>query len=153
MGDMADFELESVVTVEGLRDNYVSGDMPIQEAYDNGFIDEIGVEQEGMKQAWDRAPVGSLDTLNSLLEVEQLNIDVLTYKKAVIENEKGILNPKAIVNLLKQSPTCNICENEMTERYGAYGVFYFCNCKEQGTVSKKYWDSVRISSYQKPNTP
>jgi hypothetical protein len=143
MGDMADFELESVATMEGLRDDYVSGAMPMGAAYDHGFIDEMGCEQ-GMQEAWGRTAIGSIDTLNTLLEIEQLNIDVLTYKKAAMVNKARVLNAKAIVNLLKPFPTCNICENEMKERAGKFGVFYFCACEGQKTVSKQYWDSVRI---------
>jgi hypothetical protein len=53
MGEMADMFLEDVQTTEFLRDDFASGNMDILDAYEHGFVDEMGVEQEGMQRAWD----------------------------------------------------------------------------------------------------
>jgi hypothetical protein len=53
MGEMADMALEDTQTMEFLRDDFASGNMDILEAYEHGFVDEQGVEQEGMQRAWD----------------------------------------------------------------------------------------------------
>ncbi len=48
---------------------------------------------------------------------------------------------KAICNLFKDKPTCNICEKEMSHNVGPYGKFYFCpnRCSGQKPVSETYW--------------
>lgn len=56
MGEMADMALEHVLDEEFSRIDYVMGDMSQQEAYDRGYIDELGYEQEGISQAWKNAP-------------------------------------------------------------------------------------------------
>ena len=144
MGDIADMELDSVIDMEGYRDDYVQGLISDEKSHDMGFLNELGIEQDGIQDAWDRSKIGTLDELNNMIEVEMLHLDVCTYRKAKSYHRRGKLNNKAIVNLLKEYPTCNVCENEMTERHGVYGVFYFCSCEEQKTVSQSYWDKVRI---------
>ena len=46
---MADFALEQVETNEDLMLDYKMGNMDTQEAYDNGFLDELGREVYGNK--------------------------------------------------------------------------------------------------------
>lgn len=54
MGEMADYAIDQVCTMEGLRDDYVNGNMSMNDAFDHGFIDSTGCEQEGIQDAWDR---------------------------------------------------------------------------------------------------
>lgn len=72
MGDMADMALEQVETMESLRLEYRTGNMDAEEAYDLGFIDELGYEETaysgargvvycrycGGKLHWGHFPVG-----------------------------------------------------------------------------------------------
>lgn len=52
MGGMADYDLEEVVTMEGLRNDYVNGHMSQEQAFDHGFIDPLGVETKHLGSAW-----------------------------------------------------------------------------------------------------
>ena len=141
MGDMTDFELESVETMESLRDSYVSGDMDINEAYENGFINEMGTEQYGMQDAWDRSSIPTEDNINSELN----SIENTFYNDNNCQDTKGKLNEQAIRNLKKEHPTCKVCGNKMDERIGRFGAFFFCgnHCKGQKTISNKHWQSIR----------
>lgn len=67
MGEMADYALSQVCTMEGLRDDYVNGGMGLHEAYDYGFLNESGCEQSGIQDAWDRNGFPTTDYLNNEL--------------------------------------------------------------------------------------
>ena len=127
MGDMADFELESVVTMEGLRDNYVSGDMDMHEAYEHGFLDEMGIEQEGIQAAWDRSEIPTIDNLNNQLSHAVKDIELSTLRKQLSQP--------------CSNPICSMCHKEMGERHGKYGKFYYCGCSGQKCISAKNWGS------------
>ena len=42
MGDMADFAVDQVMDEEDARTNYRTGHMTIEEAYERGFVNELG---------------------------------------------------------------------------------------------------------------
>jgi len=44
MGDMADFTLDAVFDEEERRMEYFAGRMTIEDAYEQGFVDELGGE-------------------------------------------------------------------------------------------------------------
>lgn len=142
MGDMADMALDDVFIMEGLRDEYVEGNVSLQEAYEHGFVDQMGVEQEGIQEAFDRASIGSIDSLNNELSHTIKDFELLN--KSPIQKSVR-LNKQAIANLEKENPTCNICANEMSPRSGRYGKFYFCPnyCEGQSTVSDNYWQTIK----------
>jgi len=139
MGDMAEYELESVRDMEYLRDEYVSGNMNIADAYEMGFVDSFGIEQEGMQDSWDRNGVPSLDYIDSQIDAQLALIE--SYQSEY--NNEASLNAKAIENLYNEYPTCNICENIMKARNGKFGKFYFCNCEGQKSVSDEYWQTIK----------
>ena len=166
---MADMALESVGIMEGLRDDYVTGEMSQEEAFEYGFIDSYGTEQEGIQAAWDRDFIPTEENLNNALFRAEAGMDRATYeiylsqsedlgqttikdKIAWLQQERRKiilaeeLNEAALENLKKERPTCNICYQMMQKRTGRFGDFYFCDtgCKDQPTVSDKYWQSVRI---------
>jgi len=138
MGDMADFELESVAGMENLRDDYVSGGMSMQEAYDNGFIDEMGIEQAGIQEAWDRSQIPTVDNINNQLSHAVKDFELATLRKSVanpnMQHIPSVKNPG--------TPTCNVCHKNMRPRDGEYGKFYYCNCVGQSCVSDKYWQKI-----------
>lgn len=63
----------------------------------------------------------------------------------VLKNSYVILTEKQTSSLYKEIPTCNECEKEMKKATGKYGIFYFCEdkCKNQKTVSEKYWNEIK----------
>ena len=141
MGDMADMFLSQVCEYESMRDDYVSGGMSLQDAYGNRFIDEMGCEPISMQEAWDRASIGSSNSLDNELEVGTAKFDLASsIQKEVLPS----FNKSAKNNLYKQCPTCNHCQEEMSTQFGKFGKFYYCGnrCKGQSTVSDKYWQSV-----------
>jgi len=169
MGEMADMALDDLSTMEGLRDDYVNGYMDQNEAFDNGFIDSYGTEQEGIQAAWDRNPIPTEENLDNALFRAEAGMDRAMYEKdrsqsedlgqtsvkdkiAWLQNERRKiilaeeLNEVALENLKKERPTCNMCYQMMQKRTGKFGDFYFCgnSCENQPTVSDKYWQSVRI---------
>lgn len=79
-GDMASMNLDMQMTNQMLAEQYCAGEMGLEEAYDNGFINEQGVEVEGIQEVWDDKPFGSLGTLESELEKECLRFDVIMQK-------------------------------------------------------------------------
>ena len=149
MGEMADFALEGVIEEEFARDEYVSGHMSMQEAYDRGFLDEMSTEQEGVQAAWDRAGIHNAESLDREIRDAAKDFEIADLRSAAsIEQRytrKVLLNKAAIDNLSKAVPTCNCCATAMSEREGQYGKFYFCNnrCPSQKTISDSYWQSVR----------
>lgn len=63
----------------------------------------------------------------------------------VLKNSYVILTQRQTESLYKEMPTCNECEKEMKKTTGKYGDFYFCEnkCKNQKTVSNKYWKEIK----------
>jgi hypothetical protein len=131
MADMADFALDSVINMENLRDQYVSGDMGMEDAYDNGFIDEQGVEQGGIQDAWDRYEIPTKSNIDNQLRHAIKDFEISNFRS----QSESI--PKTC------NPTCNVCKDEMLSRMGKFGKFYFCACTDQPTVSDSYWQKVR----------
>lgn len=136
MSDMADFELESIVTMENLRDEYVSGDMSMEEAYENGFIDEMGIEQEGIQTAWDRSQIPTVENINNQLSHAIKDFEIATLRKSQPNPNLQYLPPTK-----PKLPICNVCHKDMQPREGKYGKFYYCNCLGQKGVSAKSWGS------------
>ena len=146
MGDMADMFLQEVCTTESMRDDYSNGFISNIEAYEIGFIDEAGIESEGISEAYGRNELLSLDGVNKSLLHESVKFDNLSLLSKVSESSGASLNEAAILNLINDSPTCNLCGDLMRGQAGKFGKFYFCGnrCDGQKTVSDKYWQSVRL---------
>ena len=142
MGDMTDMSLDMISSAEYERDVYVSGGVDCNEAYDLGILDETGCEV-GMGDAWARASIGSLDSINTELKIATLEFDSSANKSNYVPVVDS-LNEKAIANLLNDKPTCNTCEKIMSERSGKFGKFYFCKCPKQSTVSDNYWQKIKV---------
>ena len=161
MGEMADMALYDCMINESYADDYVSGDMSKADAYEHGFIDEIGIENPHIQSAWHRSTFlmsnseryRELEVLDLQLSLssfstnklnEPIGIDVISVVDGV--SKKIRLNEKGYENLRLENPTCNICHQQMTPRNGVYGKFYFCSnqCDGQKTVSDKYWQSIKI---------
>lgn len=138
---MADYELQSVMHMEGLRDSYVDGDVLPEDALEYGFIGVDGTEQEGVKEAWDRSEIGTREQLESQARAAEV---LVTQRSVSVCEGSSILSNSAKKNLDKEEPTCNTCRNPMQAREGKFGKFYFCPCPEQTTVSDKYWQKTRI---------
>lgn len=130
MGEMAQDALDYAFVTEELLDDYVSGDMPLQEAFEHGFLDPLGRETEGVQNGWDRAVIGTPEQLNNQLSHALKDLTIATTPKKQ--------KPKLF-------PVCNCCNKEMTPRNGKYGKFYFCQnrCKNQKCVSETYWKTVK----------
>ena len=145
MGDMANYFLASVIDEECSRDDYASGHMDMHEAFDRGYIDSLGREQEGIQAAYDRQDIGTREQLdNSLLHASK-DLKLGAYVQATTQRGNVALNAAAIANLSKPNPTCNFCGEQMLARDGRYGKFYFCakRCEGQPTVSDTYWKSLK----------
>ena len=147
MGEMADMALDACVVHEALLDEYVSGGMGLDEAYDHGIIDESGCERSGVQGAWDRCNVETLDDINDRLKLASLELDYATEVSTPPEKVTPVkgLSANAIRNLSKPCPSCNCCGEMMEARSGRYGKFYFCTnaCEGQKTVSDAYWQKVK----------
>ena len=143
MGDMADYFLEQVIEEESQRDNYVSGFMCMEDAYERGYIDETGSETRGMQEAWDRAGIGDRESIDRDLMIAEADLNRASYQYHTPAAPRAQLNQAAIRNLRNDRPTCNVCRNLMQPREGRFGKFYFCSCPDQKTVSDSYWQSVR----------
>lgn len=141
MADMADFALDYAIETEHLADDYANGAMSEQEAYEHGLIDESGYFTQDMHFD-SRVEVNDLESLNFKLALTSRELSLLTN---ISSSNQPKLNAKAIANLSKPNPTCNICEEQMQPRLGKYGKFYFCNnyCEGQSTISDTYWQSIR----------
>ena len=146
MGQHAEDAISDVISEEFARDKYVSGYTSMQEAYDCGFIDEVGTEQGGIQEAWDRSIIPTIENLNT--EIKDATKDFIIASAMNVEGTvtgRTKLISKAVKNLSNKVPTCNKCDQLMKTREGQYGKFYFCDnrCAGQGTVSDKYWQSIR----------
>ncbi|CAM0109545.1 hypothetical protein VPH166E361_0107 [Vibrio phage 166E36-1] len=78
MGEMADFALEQVCTIEALRDDYVGGDMSMHEAYEHGFLNETGCEQDGVQAAWDRKGIPTREYVDNELSHAMKDLELST---------------------------------------------------------------------------
>ena len=135
------YALEAILEMELERDLYAQGHISQQDAYDKGFIDELGIEQEGIQDAYNRSGGFTLESVNN-----ELSHAIKDFDLACSHLNQSSLNKAATENLYKEVPTCNVCAKSMQAREGSYGKFYFCKCPEQKTVSDKYWQSVRRSN-------
>ena len=140
MGMHAGDAVYSSIDMEALRDDYVNGGISSGDAFDLGFLDASGMEQEGMEAAWDRSLICTPSELSHELRHALSDLESTDRAPVVLRG----LNLEAKRNLLRPRPTCNICRKMMDSREGKYGKFYYCHCKDQSTVSDKYWQSVRI---------
>ena len=138
-GEMADFANE-----------YQDSTMDEYYGYFNGTVDISYGEQIPYQCEEFELPI-SYEECSSFLE----RVDTLGISQAYPTNlttisdtptaKKIVLNGKAIDNISKKSPTCNICEEGMASRIGKYGKFYYCVnlCSGQKTVSDSYWKSIK----------
>ena len=159
MGEMADMALDRAYHEESLADEYVCGGMSMEDAYEHGFLDPTGTEI-GMDEFWTRNPIPTQESLAHQLEVAELQLQVasksgsaqvrsMTALDAAIRLVQAagytVLNKAATKNLTKESPTCNVCGEDMLARTGQYGKFYYCknSCAAQKCVSDSYWQSIK----------
>lgn len=146
MGDMADMALDEVAAQQGLMYDFVSGGMSKQEAFEHGFVDATGGVNDRM--GYDEACDEHAENLG-LVNREDRGLEYLLPERDTWHASAGgagiELTEIAKRNLFKESPTCNVCQKEMNSRDGKFGKFYYCSnqCADQGTVSDKYWQSVR----------
>lgn len=167
MGQHADDFLNMCIDHDSVCDDYASGNMSLEDAYEHGLIDENGCEIDpSLKLAYERYSFPTPENIHNELShaLKDLTIaDLRTQHPRVYENivdllqengcekvidcwgQETLLNEVASDNLYKEVPTCNHCLEDMTRRVGKFGKFYFCSnrCKDQGTVSDEYWQSVR----------
>ncbi len=144
---MAVFFLEQVYEEESRRDDYALGFMSMEDAYEYGFIDESGCEQRAIKDSYDRNKIHTYESISDELRIAEADLNSCNSKhsnKVLLSDPYKNLNEKAIENLFKEHPSCNVCHKEMSKRNGKFGAFYFCSCEGQKTVSEKYWLSIRI---------
>jgi len=142
MGIHADDAIYASIEFEGLCDEYVSGDIGLEEAFEYGLVDHNGEEHPALTNAWERNKIGTLEDCLSELNIAER--DILTATLIEGNQYRTPLNREACYNLKHEVPTCNICREFMQERVGRYGKFYFCSCEGQPTVSDNYWQKVRI---------
>lgn len=64
MGDISDMVLAGIAATESLRDDYTHGYMSDEDAFEHGFINSMGMEEEGMQTSWDRHPIHTGETLD-----------------------------------------------------------------------------------------
>ncbi len=135
MGEMADMALEYAAMTESLLDEYVSGDMSLEDAYEEGFIDESGCETEGVQAGWDRAIIGPAEVDNALSHAEK-DFEIYALSKQLESSNTTTLTPSTTV-----SPSCSVCNTAMSKRAGKYGNFYHClnRCAAQKTISEAAW--------------
>jgi len=157
MGQHADDAVFMCIEHSSVCDEYVSGNMSLYEAYEYGLIDSTGCEvDEELDRAWDRGEIPTTDNLNNQLShaLKDLTIATSVYTtndvdlgEVVIDcwGQENTINKKAVENLYKDTPTCNICAEDMQPQEGKFGKFYYCGnrCKGQKTVSDTYWQSVK----------
>lgn len=139
MGDMADFSNE-----------YQDGTMEEYYGYFNGNIDLPYGEQIPEQCKEFELPISYEECSSFLERVDTCGMSQVYPTNLITGSEppttkKVVLNSKAIANLSKDSPTCNICEKDMASRMGKFGKFYYCinHCSGQKTVSESYWLSIQ----------
>jgi len=75
MSEQANYALQDIAMRESLADDYVNGSMSLQDAYEYGFIDETGTEQEGVQSAWDRSFIPTTENVDNALRIAELELD------------------------------------------------------------------------------
>ncbi|AUR87550.1 hypothetical protein NVP1101O_139 [Vibrio phage 1.101.O._10N.261.45.C6] len=80
MGDMADYFLSQIIDEEGARDDYVSGFMSQEEAFERGFIDHQGCMDKGLEDAWERSGIPSWNNVQNELKFAISDLDKSTYE-------------------------------------------------------------------------
>lgn len=144
MGMHADDYTNMCIDHEAEWDDYFSGNMSLEDAYDKGIMNAQGyADAAQLDRVIERNNIGTFDQLNADLKdaLKDLNLSNQTHNSYGCM--KSALNQQAIKNLSKPHPTCNYCGEQMKARNGKYGKFYYCHCPEQCTVSDKYWQSIR----------
>jgi hypothetical protein len=68
MGEMADYFLQQVVEEECAREDFARGAMSLEDAFERGFVNSQGVEQEGMEEAHDRVPLLDAEGIDKELQ-------------------------------------------------------------------------------------
>ena len=137
MGEMADFFLDDVYEMECLRDEYVDGNMSQQDAYNMGFVNELGYEEENMQMAFDRSNMQTKGDLSNDLNNTIKDFEVLNLRNS------------ASVSIKSKFPKCKICKETMLPRQGKYGKFYYCKnqCEGKKCVNDKYWQKQFYRNY------
>lgn len=145
MGDGSELSINYAFATEELADEYVSGEMSLVDAYNNGLIDETGYEYPGLRDGY-RGEIWAAESVDREIESAEKDLSISTYRCSKYGNKQNILNQAAKANLKNSVPTCNCCGTSMESRTGKFGKFYYCpnSCPEQKTVSDKYWQSVRV---------
>lgn len=152
MGEFADYAVDEAMEEEYQRDIFANSGMDSEEAFERGYLGPAGDMTAFADFSPDRVEIDTYESLSRDLENLELQLigsygkQVSSYTMATeLKDMYPNLNNKAILNLFKEAPTCNSCENTMKERNGMYGSFYYCPnlCSDQKTVSKKYWDSIK----------
>ena len=140
MGDMADMALEETMTMEDLRDRYVNGEMPMQEAFEHGFLDPVGVEQEGIQEAWDRNDIQTMENLNRELDKQS---DLLTI---AVLSDRDIDTLDSSKSQAVKKPFCKKCHKAMTICMGKFGRFFYCQhrCSGQSTINAEKWLKLNV---------
>lgn len=144
MGDMADFALADVIEMENRRDQYVDGTMSDEEAFEHGFVDSLGVEQEGIQAAWDRSEIPSREYVNSEIRRQSDKLTIAMQAQELSSMRRHKSDESTAVKRLKTSaPICNVCSGEMLTRMGKYGKFYYCpnGCAGQKCVGDTAWQN------------
>lgn len=158
MGSMADFAIERGFDEMVEMEEYMSGCMSYEDAYESGIVDHTGtLSRDAQSYMDENLTIQTAEELNRELmywegalsgggsyNVFNTNIKPQVYLEDDFRDEEyPHLNKAAIQNLYKERPTCNICENLMFARQGKYGKFYHCHCDGQPNVSDAYWQKVR----------
>ena len=142
MGTHANDAINMAIDHEAEWDNYFAGNMSDYEAYEAGILDEGGyTDGEQLQRVIARNPIGTPEELDNQLHHATKDLGAPSVNGS--SPTSSGLNAEAVKNLQYDRPTCNICRKSMTPRNGQYGKFYFCSCEGQGTVSDKYWQSIR----------
>lgn len=148
MGQHADDFLDMVCDHEAFCDEYVSGLVSMEDAFEAGILDSTGCEVPELQAAYDRAYIPTVENIEVELERAVSNLERGWQRSAQTHTQQPtraqVIAQARQANLAKERPTCNCCGELMQPRNGRYGKFYFCQCPEQVTVSDKYWQSVRI---------
>lgn len=162
MGQHAQDFLDMCIDHEAFCDDYVSGNVSLQDAYDNGLLDEVGRELDpSLASAWERSYIPTKEAVENELSHAMKDFELAHYSqykedlylKSKLQEayepetlseedliEQGYtklrdntwLNKEASNNLYKEFPTCNCCRQSMFPQEGKFGKFYYCKNKCEG---------------------
>ena len=151
MGEMAEIALDDCAAFEAEHDAFMTGNMSIHDAFEKGIIDHDGciVDMQQFEMSINRNSIKTLENLNNELSHAEKDFELAMSRseRDAKHQLREVLSEEAIANIAKPNPTCNICSEQMRERMGKFGKFYFCECPDQCTVSDEYWQSLK-SNYQ-----